>query len=188
MYGGVQAIAPQTSGQYYWEVTYNTVPVGTSGGVAFGPYQTVPYEELAVIGGLPPSLCPAGIIVGASGEIFAYGNDTGFGIYPANPTVVGDTFGIAVDLDLRLIWFQIVAGPDVDPSIGWNGNGGNPATGAGGIAIQTPSNVLMSPTMVFGGESFTNTFQIFANFGSVPYDITLFGAGVPTGFKDWPLQ
>ena len=84
----------------------------------------------------------------------------------------GNTVGIAVDLDNRLIWFRY---SDVNPN-NWNAGGtASPATGVGGVAIPAGT---MVPFCTFGGSIFDGAGNVCtANFG-----VTAFVSAVPSGF------
>lgn len=195
---GVQSFAPQSSGKYYFEITW-TSTVATNGGVGFASsgatYSTYVFDSVssAGVGG-------AIALTAFPGEIWLNGSYTGNFISASDFGFVnGDVVGVAVDLDNLLFWMQTVGGPSFVPPGqeingawgGWNGTNsgtglpanGDPASQTGGFII--PENLLpVLPTVAFafnhnpGDEVFT------ANFGGTAFSLGL----APAGFRFWPAK
>jgi hypothetical protein len=86
----------------------------------------------------------------------------------------GSKWGMAVDLDAKLIWFRKNAG-------NWNGSGAaNPATGAGGISFAGMN--LVAPYYVGAGAI---TDVVFPDSVTVNFGATAYANAAPSGFGNW---
>jgi len=84
----------------------------------------------------------------------------------------GDTIGVAVDFDAKLIWFRKGAGGD------WNNNPANsPATGVGGISFAS----VYTKSMLHAVSITSHASVVTLNFGATAYSGT-----APAGFGNVP--
>ena len=159
----------QNSGKYYFEIAL-TATNGSNWGDAFG-IGTVSstYTGMASNG-------TTGVVISRNaGIVWANGvNMVEFGAQAA-----GQTWGMAVDLDNRKIWFRRVSGTPNN----WNNNvSADPATNVGGFTI--PSGEMI-PFATFGGTFGQNGNVRTANFGG----LVPFVGVVPSGFvAGWSPQ
>ena len=151
----------QSTGKYYFEVTY-TVASGylLGGNIGVAPVGTT----IPNFGSLTNSrgATQQGQLGGDGSFPYSFGN-----------RAQGDTIALAVDVTNRLIWFRVVSGT---PGL-WNGDGtANPATGVNGISLISGSLIPYVVTGTGAGNAFT------ANFGG-----SAFTGTVPSGFTSgWP--
>lgn len=189
---GAQVLSGQTTGRYYFEVTWSNVPGGSTGGICVAPTGT-PYPDLVGII-LPPFFCPGGVLCDVDGHIFTGGvwrDDT---ILVPNGMQNGDVVGVAVDLIHGNVWFKVVAGPDAGFDPDWNGGaaggigaGSNPTGNVLGIPIPfgvpVPFGNIAPFAIVNTANSATETMTLIANFGETPFAI---GAAIPIFYQLWP--
>ena len=175
-----------STGKYYFECTWGSD--GNSGGspanMVAGIFNGSASLGLSSGGTNPGADTNASVVYGTTGW---FSNNISNGDFTS--WVQGDTIGIAIDTDAKLVWQQVY---HAGASSNWNGAlNGNPATGTGGVSISsitgpyfagcggnpgaTASNV--SVTGNFGGSTYTTS--------TVPTGGTGFGQGVPAGFKNW---
>jgi hypothetical protein len=148
----------QTTGKYYFEVTWTTSTGGANTGVGVGTTAST-YTNMGNGGTTGVIAYPAGGVVWSNGSQIAAP-----GVWS-----VGNVIGIAVDLDNRKIWFR------TSPSGNWNNSGtNNPATNVGGYTIPAGT---MVPFVTFGGGSGAAGNVFTANFGA-----TAFSGVAPSGF------
>src|SRR3974390_1399120 len=170
---GAQSTISKSSGKYYFELTYTKANaaivsgLGIGVGPAGGTYND--FNNNSALNGV--------ILYGPTNfEIYANGSYTGQSLVSAGGDGSGDVFGIAFDLNNHNVWFQIVAGPDL--YLNWNGNGGNPATNTGGVAITSGAKVA------YGTFNDTDSTEaLVANFagpfsGAIPSGFVAFGPAV----------
>lgn len=152
---GVRSTVSETTGKFYWEITYTTVNTNSlttgvglvTGDLAFG----------SATGFCWVGRSTGGISVGAA----ASGSSLGAAVAPSS------VVGIAVDFGAKLIWFRIA------PAGNWNGSGtANPATAAGGVDISA-----ISTGALFAFMTGASSDAVTANFGA-----TAFTGTVPSGF------
>jgi hypothetical protein len=158
----------QTSGKFYFEITWTTINGGDYCAGVGTPTST--YSGMGFSGGVTGII---GVAISPAASIWQAGANSGsFGGTPAN----GDIIGIAIDLDNRKGWFKKVSGTPGN----WNGSGANdPATNSGGITVPAGT---MVPFVVFGGSGGAAGAVQTANFGA-----TSFTGLVPSGFTSgWP--
>jgi hypothetical protein len=172
----VVGLLAQTSGKYYYEITWTNLPSSSFGGIAIAPY-TTSYANLNT------NDSSGGILVAVnsniySGNIFQNTNIGGF--------TTGDIVGVAMDIDNRLVWFKNVGGPDAGFDPDWNGGatggigaGSNPLTGVLGIPL--PAGALVPFAMVSVGGS--DVMTLTANFGQTIFAVN---HALVTGFENWP--
>ena len=159
-FGGIRAIDRQITGKFYWEVTATTWGASCAIGVAA--------QGASLAGAAPALWCYA---LQNGGNVFLAGASTGVTL---GTRANGDIIGVALDLVNQLIWFRVA------PSGNWNGSAtANPATGVGGVSIQTIAGVgapLYPYAYLQGsGQAYTANFGDSAFTGAVP-------AGFTSGF------
>jgi len=94
--GIVYSVTKHNSGRQFAEATFSGTAIGL-------------YDEVS----------ENGIELTASGAVYVYGdiNTETYGVFP--PLVVGDTVGIAADIDTGTVWFRVNGGPwNNDPAQG----------------------------------------------------------------------
>jgi hypothetical protein len=156
--GGVRSTTSQTSGKFYFEVTW----LSATGGVDAGCGIATSAAVLTSMGSTALGIA----LVYQSGAIYVNGTNTGISIGTNTAPVC-----IALDLTNSRIWFRIGGG-------NWNNSGtANPATNVGGINISAlfPTNAAFAAVTV---QNTTNTYTV--NFGA-----SAFAQTVPSGFTAW---
>jgi hypothetical protein len=167
--GLVRAVSGKTSGKYYWEATFNAAAAQSGVGVALStlPVATTTFSNV--------STGKCGLVQNAT--VFVDGAST-FSIDGVGGSSIvfgaiasGTVICVAVDLDVKEVWYRLGAAGN------WNNSAArNPATGVGGANIPTVTTAY--PTLCFGGAD-----SITANFGA-----TAFVGTVPAGFTSgWPV-
>lgn len=156
-YSGVRSATVNAAGKFYCEFTAGQI---TGGYTAVGVVTTsVDYVSLTPFAYV--AVNASNCFVGINGSTTAYTLGTS-----AN----GDVFGVAVDLNARLIWFRKNGGL-------WNGNTvANPSTGVNGSSIPVGS---LAPSVRYGIASISGD-NITANFGQ-----SAFSWPPPAGFGIW---
>jgi len=155
---GALATGGPTTGQYYFEATFNTI-TNTETGIGITP-DTTDYNNL---GNHRTSLC------GIYGTGSVYVNGFGTSVFPSFSS--GAVIGFAVNAATNLVWFRVNGGA-------WNNNGAaNPITGSGGIGVAT----VPQTWFPFGSTSGLSNDSITFNFGASAY-----ANAAPTGFLNWP--
>jgi hypothetical protein len=173
---GVTSDHPQSTGKYYFEITYNAASSSsfTGLGIGVGP-------QGGTVDDFNSNEAPDGVVLygGPSWQVFANAHyDSSASLVSLGGTNgAGDTIGCAVDLVNHKVWFMVVAGPDYYPAGGWNSNGGswNPATNLGGTTITSGSKLIFG---TFNDGDATETLKINTN--------GPFLGVVPAGFIGWP--
>jgi hypothetical protein len=152
--GGVRTITSISSGKYYWEFTLGTISNANTG-VGFGTAAA----NLANCGPTPVRV----VLMYNNGDIYI---DNGGTVYHLGARSAGDVIGVAVDVTAQLVWFRVA------PSGNWNSSGtANPATGTGGISINTVNlSAALFPLVAPGasGNGATGNFGASSFTGSVP--------------------
>ncbi len=168
----VRAVDKQALGKFYWECTCNiTTTTNTGPGIATSNLSLSANQLTAAAVG-----CSA---VTKNGNIYVDGVNTGVPVIGALTN--GSVVCIACDATARTVWYRLgVAG-------NWNGSAANnPATGVGGIAVNSLGNGFgIYPITWFGasGDQVTANFGDTAFVGAVPSGYTsgfTAGASVPT--------
>lgn len=158
--GGVRAADAQTSGKYYFEITW-TATGGSDTGVGF-------CDDSCDLNAIGSSAVRAAIVFN-SGNFYVNGSN----LVSIGAPSTGTVTCIAVDLGAQLIWARQGSG-------NWNDSGtANPATGTGGESISALSGNFF-PAISLGSTS----AELTANFGA-----TSFAQTVPSGFTSgWPTN
>lgn len=156
-----------SAGKFYYEVTINALGQGVGAGFCSSTTATNNFIGADATGVMAFNHS-------GSGGIIISGNTVGAGI-GTPPFTVGDTFGLAIDIAGKKVWF-------FNPENGlWNGaaiGSQNPAAGVGGIVVSG----LTLP--IFAGASLLNSSDQFTvNFGA-----TSFAHTIPSGFSAWALS
>lgn len=153
----------RTTGKFYFETTRGAFAASAALGLANATYP-IDNGGQNVVGN---DAAENSIGYDDSGQIQLGGSvvDTA-----ASWTTPGQVAEIAVDLTGRLFWARISGGS-------WNGVGGNPATGTGGIAMAGP---IATGGLFVGISLFGTNDAITVNFGA-----TAFTGTVPVGFSAW---
>lgn len=155
----VIAASGKSAGKIYLELALSAVGGGTNVGFGIG----TPSSTYTAMG----NNATTGVMVFNSGNVYANGGNAGvsFGLLVGT----GGTFGVAVDLDNRKLWFRLGAAGN------WNTNVANsPVTNVGGIAIPAGT---MVPFCTFGSTAGSNSTFTTANFGA-----SAFIGALPSGF------
>jgi hypothetical protein len=155
---GVRAIDKQITGKFYWEVTATTF--GVNGGIG------VASPNWTLANGLFGTAGPGTSCVANNGNIYVDGSTTGTSL---GTIASGTVVCIAVDVGARLIWYRSGAAGN------WNNSASaSPATGAGGIAVNSLGDGIAAyPALTIG----TLSNAVTANFGD-----SAFTGTVPSGF------
>jgi len=149
--------AGKTTGKFYFEATFTTNTGGANRGLGIG-------TTASTYTGMSNSATTGSVVYVTSGAIYSNGSSQGISISGS-----GSTYGMAVDLTNRKIWFRRGA------SGNWNNNATyDPATNVGGVTIPAGT---MVPFVVFGGTAGAANNVFTANFGA-----SAFAGAVPSGF------
>lgn len=159
-----------SAGKYYAEATINVL----DGAVGFGVCNASQLSAAQVgsdTNGMGIFTTAGG---GASGIEFNGGNAQAIGTAPAQ----GAVLGVAVDLNAKLVWFYNPATQQ------WNGDvvsRQNPATGQGGLPLQSIAVLNGQPNPVFLGVSLDAAGDAL----TINAGATAFVNPVPSGFNPW---
>lgn len=145
-----------SSGKWYVEVKYASAGSNTNPYVGICPIKTSATDNMT------NSVTDAAVLR-MSNETYVEG--TGTGSVFASGISVGNTIGIALDMDNLKVWFSVQ---------GTYANSGNPATGANAIFSGITAGEIMAICM----RPLNGSFNF--NFGQRPFSYT-----PPTGFKTW---
>ena len=143
-----------SSGKWYVEVKYASAGSNTNPYVGICPIKTSATANMT-------GTVTDGAVLRMSNETYVEGTETG-SVF-ASGISVGNTIGIALDMDNLKVWFSVQ---------GTYANSGNPATGANAIF----SGITAGETMAICIRSLNASFNF--NFGQRPFSYT-----PPTGFK-----
>ena len=173
---GVKSTGPQSSGKYYFEITYHAASSSSHTGMGIGVG-----AQTGTVDDFNSNSATNGVVLYGGPNWQVYHN----GSYDSSATLVsnggtngtGNTIACAVDLNNYKVWFMIVAGPDYYPAGGWNSNGGswNPATNLGGTPITAGPKLIYG---TFNDADPTETLKINTN--------GPFLGTVPSVFGVWP--
>jgi hypothetical protein len=163
----IPVASAQSAGRFYFEIQVTTnLDSGWSFGVA-----TIgtAYSALTANGA-------SGVACYQSGSIFTNGSDS---LCHIGSMINGDVIGVAVDLNVRNIWFKPVKGSQVGS--GWNGiAAANPTGNIGGIPVL---NGIMVPYVSFTGA----VGALSGNALTADFGVATFAGAVPQKFVGgWP--
>jgi hypothetical protein len=153
---GCRSISSKSSGKYYYEYTVETWMSGVSSfgaGLSSAAFSPIPKDQTSIL---------------LSGIVNISGSNTSITL---GTQASGNTLGIALDIDDKLVWFREA------PAGNWNGSViASPEIGTGGQSISTLTPPLYAWCSMGLDDSVT------ANFGG-----SSFIGAVPSGFEPgWP--
>jgi hypothetical protein len=167
--GLVRSISSKSSGQYYWETTFNAAQANSGVGLAIGSL-SVSTQTFTNAGTGKCGLVQGGIVYVDGASTITVGGTGGSSISFGTITS-GTVICVAVDLTAKLAWWRLGAAGN------WNANAArNPATGVGGASIPNAGTA-------FATDSFGGADTLISNFGG-----SAFVGVVPAGFTaGWPV-